>query len=111
MPEAPLWTKHFILVSLANFFMFSTFYALLVTLPSIAVEVYGVSESIAGLYTTLFLLAAIFIRFFIGTLMKFATERILYISSYVIFTFASFIYLLSDHYLFVLGIRFIHGLG
>jgi len=52
MEKELLWTKNFIVVSVATFFLFLTYYSLLVTLPNAAIIRYGVSESVARLYTT-----------------------------------------------------------
>lgn len=111
MKKEKLWTKDFLVISIATFFLFLTYYSLLVTLPNAAMIRYGVSESIAGLYTTLFLFAAITIRPFIGKLIKLIGKKRILIISCLIFAGASFSYNLVDSFLLILLIRFIHGLG
>lgn len=111
MKKEKLWTKSFIVISIATFFLFLTYFSLLVTLPNAAIIRYGVSESLAGLYTTLFLFAAISVRPFIGHLVKRIGKKKILIISCLIFTIASFSYNLFDSFEFILLIRFIHGLG
>src|SRR5699024_9622571 len=82
-----------------------------VTLPNAAIIRYGVSESVAGLYTTLFLFAAIIVRPFISNWIKWFGKRNLLIISCCIFAFCSFSYNLYDSFIFILIIRFFHGLG
>lgn len=111
MKREKLWTKDFIVISVATFFLFLTYYSLLVTLPNAAIVRYGVSESIAGLYTTLFLFAAIIVRPFIGKLIKWIGKKNILIISCLIFAGASFSYNLFDSFILILIIRFFHGLG
>ncbi len=54
MNKQKLWTKDFISVSLSNFFLFSTFYFLLVTLPVFSIQQFHSNASEAGLMTTVF---------------------------------------------------------
>lgn len=111
MNREKLWTRNFVLISIANFFLFITYYSLLVTLPTATMQDYNVSETIAGLYTTVFLFAAIIVRFFIGNMvLKFGKRSILMLS-FIIFAFCSFVYGLYDSAMFILVIRFFQGIG
>lgn len=111
MTQEKLWTKDFIVISVATFFLFLTYYSLLVTLPNAAMIRYGVSEIVAGLYTTFFLFAAIIVRPFIGTWIKWIGKKTILMISCLIFAGASFSYNLFDSFIIILIIRFIHGLG
>jgi len=106
-----LWTKSFLFVSLANFFLFVTYYALLVTLPSAAIRYYGASGIAAGLFTTIFLGAAIMIRPFMGPWIERYGQRFMLILSLAIFAVASFFYSFFDSIVSLLLLRFIHGIG
>jgi len=106
-----LWTKSFIFVSLSNFFLFVTYYALLVTLPSAAIRYYGASGTAAGLFTTIFLGAAIIIRPFIGPWIERFGKRFILIVSLVIFAAAAFFYGFFNSIVSLLVLRFIHGIG
>ncbi|OMP66004.1 MFS transporter [Domibacillus epiphyticus] len=106
-----LWTRPFLMVCTANFFLFVTYYYLLVTLPTAALNHFHAPGSIAGLFTTLFLGAAIVIRPFVSSwMMKFGKRSIL-IASLVIFFAASFLYGWFDSVIALLVLRFLHGIG
>ena len=57
-----LWTKDFITISSANFFIFLTFYLLMVTLTVYTMDQFHTSQSIAGLASSIFVLGAVLIR-------------------------------------------------
>ncbi|BAQ09331.1 permeases of the major facilitator superfamily [Bacillus sp. OxB-1] len=111
MNSGALWTKAFIFVSLSNFFLFITYYSLLITLPSAAISHFGASGTEAGLFTAVFLGAAIIIRPFLGLWIERVGKRYIFIASLLVFTAASFSYGLFDSIFPLLVIRFVHGLG
>ncbi|OLN21230.1 MFS transporter [Domibacillus antri] len=106
-----LWTRSFFMVCAANFFLFVTYYYLLVTLPSAALTHFHAAGSIAGLFTTLFLGAAIVIRPFVSAWMMKFGKRALLIASLIIFFTASFLYGWFDSVIALLILRFFHGIG
>ena len=57
-----LWTKDFITISSANFFIFLTFYLLMVTLTVYTMDQFHTSQSLAGLASSIFVLGAVLIR-------------------------------------------------
>ncbi len=111
MNKEVLWNKGFVFVSLANFFLFVTYYALLVSLPSAAMRNYGATGMIAGLFTTVFLVAAIIIRPLMGPWIERLGKRFILISSLLIFAVVSFSYVFFDSVTPLLILRFIHGIG
>ncbi|MDF0727294.1 hypothetical protein PY093_11350 [Cytobacillus sp. S13-E01] len=50
MTQTKLWTKDFITISFSTFFVFLTFYYLLVILPIYALQEFNATESEAGLF-------------------------------------------------------------
>jgi MFS family permease len=106
-----LWTKDFIGISLSNFFLFMTFYFLLVSLPVLVIQQFASSKTEAGLITTVFLFSAILIRPIAG----YAIERVGYkkilITSLVIFLGSSTLYFLAETMVTLLAVRFLHGIG
>jgi MFS family permease len=106
-----LWTKDFISVSLSNFFLFMTFYFLLVSLPVLVIQQFGSSKTEAGLMTTVFLISAIIIRPIAG----FAIERIglrkILVTALFIFLGSSLLYFVAKTMPVLLVIRFLHGIG
>lgn len=111
MMREPLWTKNFIFVSTANFFLFVSYYSLLVTLPAAAIADFKTSSSVAGLFSTLFLGAAIVIRPFLGSWIDRFGKRSILIVSFVLFTIISFLYGFFQSVVILLLLRFLQGLG
>ncbi|MCG7336279.1 MFS transporter [Sporosarcina sp. ACRSM] len=111
MEKEVLWNKEFIFISVANFFLFVTYYALLVSFPSAAIRNYGATGMIAGLFTAVFLVAAIIIRPFTGPWIERRGKRFIMIISLLIFAVASFSYSFFDSVIPLLILRFIHGIG
>ncbi|ARF17099.1 MFS transporter [Sporosarcina ureae] len=111
MSTEKLWTRNFILISILNFFFIMTYFALLVTLPTVAISHYGSTGTVAGLFTTIYIGAAIIIRPFMGQWIERYGKRFMLILSLFLFTIASFLYSFFDSIPLLLFVRFIHGLG
>lgn len=111
MNKSALWTKDFIGISLSNFFLFMTFYFLLVTLPSYALENLHSNESGAGLMTTVFLLSAIITRPIAGKWIERSGPRNVLFTALIVFLAASFLYFFPNSMSGFLFIRFLHGIG
>ncbi|KKK36545.1 multidrug MFS transporter [Mesobacillus campisalis] len=106
-----LWTRNFISISVSNFFLFMTFYFLLVTLPVYVLSDMDGKPAEAGLVTTVFLLSAIIIRPFAGKWMEKAGGAKILLFSLILFTGASALYLFTDTLAGLMVVRFIHGIG
>lgn len=109
--QIKLWSRNFIAVSASNFFLFMSFYFLLVTLPVYVVNDLGASKSSAGLLTTAFLLAAIIIRPFSGKLIEKYGGRIILITSLVLFLATTLFYFFANSVSQLLTVRLIHGIS
>ncbi|SFB02694.1 MULTISPECIES: MFS transporter [unclassified Bacillus (in: firmicutes)] len=109
--DTKLWTKNFISISASNFFLFLTFYFLLVTLPIYVVENLNGEKSQAGLTTTVFLISAIVIRPFAGRWIEKIGSRLILLLSMVIFLTATILYFTAHSIQGLLLIRFYHGIG
>jgi MFS family permease len=109
--ETKLWTRNFIAVSASNFFLFMSFYFLLVTLPVYVVNDLGASKSSAGLLTTAFLLAAIIIRPFSGRLIEKYGGRKMLITALILFLATTLFYFAAHTVNQLLIVRLIHGLS
>lgn len=71
-----LWTKDFLIVSSANFFLFLTFYVLMVTLTIYTMDNFHASQAQAGLASSIFVLGAVLVRPIAGKkLTRSAAER------------------------------------
>lgn len=111
MKRTPLWTKDFILISTANFFLFLSFYILLVTLPVYAINDLNSENSEAGLLTTIFLVSAIIIRPFAGYWLERYGKRLVLLIALILFALPTFFYFTPESITGLLWIRFIHGIG
>lgn len=108
--EARLWTKDFVLISLATFFIFMSFQMTMPTLPKY-VQFLGAKESIVGLVTGVFTVSAVLIRPFVGRELDRRGRRGLYLQGLGLFIFSVLAYRWAPTAVVVLAIRFIHGLG
>ncbi|MHA6252871.1 MFS transporter [Oceanobacillus sp. CAU 1775] len=104
-----LWTKDFVMVSTSNFLLFISFYMLMVTLAVYSIEQFKVSNSTAGLASSIFVLGAVLIRPFAGNLIERIGRKKLLIIGLTIFLVGSVIYFPIDSIGWLLFFRFIHG--
>ncbi|WML41000.1 MFS transporter [Neobacillus sp. OS1-2] len=111
MNKPKLWSKDFISVSLSNFFLFLTFYILLVTLPSYAMDELHSSSSVAGLMTTVFLLSAIVSRPLAGQWLESKGHKKVLLIALVLFAGASLLYFFPTSIIGFLVVRLVHGIG
>jgi MFS family permease len=111
MNKPKLWTKDFINISLSNFFLFLTFYILLVTLPVFALQEFDSNASQAGLMTTVFLLSAIISRPLAGQWLERGSSRKVLLTALIIFAAATLLYFLPTTVSGFLVIRLLHGIG
>lgn len=111
MNKPKLWTKDFINISLSNFFLFLTFYILLVTLPIYALQEFNSNASQAGLMTTVFLLSAIISRPLAGQWLERGSNKKVLLTALIIFAAASLLYFFPKTVTGFLVIRLLHGVG
>ncbi|MFT0801613.1 MFS transporter [Bacillus swezeyi] len=106
----PIWTRDFIMVVLINLFIFVYFYALLTVLPVYTMQELGGSESEGGLLISGFMLSAIFARPFSGAVIERFGKKRMALISVVLFTLASFLYVIIQDIYVLLGLRFFQGI-
>ena len=111
MTKPKLWTKDFISISLSNFFLFSTFYFLLVTLPVYSIQKFHSSTSQAGLMTTVFLVSAIVSRPFAGKWIERSGYHKVLFTALLLFLLSSLLYFYPTSMDGFLTIRLLHGVG
>lgn len=106
-----LWTKDFITISTTNFFIFLTFYLLMVTLTVYTMDQFHTSQSLAGLASSIFVLGAVLIRPLAGkTIDSIGMKRMLLISL-ILFLIASILYFQVNSLAMLFVNRLIHGLA
>ncbi len=111
MGKQKLWTKDFINLSVSNFFVFLTFYYLLVSLPVYTLNDLGGNELEAGLMVTVFLFSAIIVRPFAGQWLNTIGRKKVLTLSLLIFMISSLFYFFTPSISSVLLLRLFHGIG
>lgn len=108
--EARLWTRDFWLISLATFFLFTSFQMVMPTLPKY-VQFLGAKESVVGLVTGVFTVSAVLVRPFVGRELDRRGRRGIYIQGLGLFLIAVLAYRWAPTAAIVLFVRFLHGIG
>jgi MFS family permease len=111
MTQSKLWTKNFISISFSNFFLFMTFYFLLVTLPIFSLQELHTNATGAGLMTTVFLISAIISRPIAGKWIEKSGPRNVLFTALLVFFGASLFYFIPKTMSSFLMVRFLHGIG
>ncbi|WP_085506341.1 MFS transporter [Thalassobacillus devorans] len=111
MQETPrLWTRPFIFLLLGNLFTFMSFQMLLPNLPPY-IEAIGGNKMEIGLVTTMFSIAAILIRPFIGHILMTKERKALILAGAISLLLMTLLYPVTQVVLIVLLLRFAHGLA
>lgn len=116
MPEsAPqsqrLWTRNFILLIIANFAVYVSFYMLIPSLPVYIKEITG-KDSLSGLAMGVFLLAAVLIRPFSGRSLDYSGKRKdIFLAGLAVFFISTLAFNWAPALLVLLTARFVQGLG
>lgn len=111
MGKDRLWTKDFLIVASANFFLFLSFYLLMVTISVYAVEEFKASQSIAGLASSIFIIGVLIARLYAGpSIEKIGRKKLLYIGL-ILSVLTSFLYFAVNGIVFLLINRFLHGIA
>ena len=106
-----LWTKDFIIVSSTNFFIFLTFYLLMVTLTAYTLKEFQASPSQAGLASSIFVLGAVLVRPIAGKTINRIGRKKMLILSLVLFIIACILYFFTNSLALLFLNRVIHGIA
>ncbi|MEF3353604.1 MFS transporter [Paenibacillus sp. GYB006] len=106
-----LWTKDFLIVFGVNFLLFLCFYLLVVIIPSYAIDEFHVSDGIAALGSSIFVIGALLGRIAAGRLMENVGRRRMLFTGLIFFTILSLCYFFISSITTLLVIRFFHGLA
>lgn len=104
-----LWTKDFLIVSSANFFLFLTFYVLMVTLTIYTIDQFHASQAQAGLASSIFVLGAVLVRPVAGKKIDQVGRKKMLFGSLILFLLASIGYFMVNGLFLLLIDRLIHG--
>jgi len=106
-----LWTSNFIFACISNFLMGFSFYLLMPTLPFYLVEQFHINKSMIGLVVSSYVIAALLIRPFSGYLVDSFSRKQVYLISFALFVLFCCGYLIAGSILFMVVLRFMHGLS
>ena len=105
-----LWTKDFTLITVANLLMAIAFYFMVPILPVFLTDNFLATESQIGLVLSFYTLAALLIRPFAGYALDVMGRKSIYVGALLVFSSIFFGYVWATSILFVLVLRFMHGL-
>ncbi|MHB1127669.1 MAG: MFS transporter [Bacillota bacterium] len=106
----PLWTRIFLLNSLASFAIFMAFQLLMPTLPEY-IKILGGKEATVGLINGIFTASAVMIRPWVGTQLDQTGRRKVLILGLAVFVISVISYNWAPTVFWLLAFRLIHGAG
>ncbi|WP_087971994.1 MFS transporter [Oceanobacillus rekensis] len=109
MTKPKLWTKDFVIISSANFFVALNFYLLMTTLAVYAIEEFNASQSKAGLAASIFIIGALCTRLFAGKYIEVVGRRKLLYGGLLLFLITTILYFPVTNLNLLLFVRFMHG--
>ncbi len=111
MRTTQLWTKDFLIDSIVNLFVYLAYYLLMVTITVYALDNLQASPSEAGLAAGIFIVGGLIARVFAGrAIEQVGRKKMLYIGL-SLFLFTTLLYFGVNSLLFLIVIRFLHGVG
>ncbi|OPY88214.1 MAG: Multidrug resistance protein MdtL [Smithella sp. PtaU1.Bin162] len=111
MNKEKVWTKDFIIVSIANFVTFLVFLLLLVIIAPYAVDKYNASTSVAGLVAGIFIIGALIGRLGTGRIIEDMGSRRVLIAGSLFFIIATALYFAAINLPLLIIIRLLHGIA
>src|SRR5690625_1814337 len=105
-----IWTRDFILICIANFFIFLGFQMTLPTLPLFVKELGGSDQSI-GWIVGIFTFSALIFRPYAGKLLETKGRKFVYMFGLAVFAVTVGAFAVVTTIIFLLIIRFIQGIG
>lgn len=111
MENKKIWTKDFIVISIINFFLMLVMYLLIVTIAPFSVEEYGVSTSLAGLVSGIFIIGTLIARLAVGGLIERMGSRNILLIGLAVTIVASAFYFGAVSLPLLMANRFFHGIG
>lgn len=104
-----IWNKQFIKLWLCNLLIFTSFYALIASVPLFVIEYLHGNKEQSGWAMMVFLIFAVLFRLLSGRLLdKIGRKKILLISL-IIFTLSSVLYLVIENIVALVLLRMLHG--
>lgn len=109
-PTEKIWTRNFLLLCLANFFIFAGFQMTLPILPLFLKELGG-SDQLIGFLIGSFTISALIIRPWVGGALETKGRKFIYLIGLIIFVLSvgSYVFIVSIYLLFMM--RIVQGIG
>ncbi|WP_153731120.1 MFS transporter [Sporosarcina obsidiansis] len=111
MDNKTIWSKDFIVISIINFILMLVMYLLMVTIAPFSVKEYGVSTSMAGLVSGIFIIGTLIARLAVGSLIEQIGSRKILLIGLVVTVLASVFYFGAVNLPLLMTNRFFHGIG
>lgn len=110
--KKPIWTKDFIFNFVISFFIFLSMYLLLVTVGGYSKETFGVSDSMAGLASGLFIVGSLIGRFLTGKYINLLGSKKVLIVGGVLLVITNGLYLVTaSSFTLLLIVRILNGIA
>jgi MFS family permease len=106
-----LWTREFIITTLANFVNASNFYLLMVITSGYAIDHFDADSAVAGLVTGMFVVGALASRLVAGRMLGLLSYRRTLVIGLVIALVSSLFYSLAPNVELLILVRVAHGFG
>ncbi|MGC9151230.1 MAG: MFS transporter [Microbacter sp.] len=106
-----IWNKNFILLTLSNFLMCVTYYALISTLPVYLSVYLHADNSSIGLVLAIYTVASVTVRPFSGYVLDQFNRKMIFLAALLLYTIVFLGYLVAVSILFITLLRFAQGLG
>lgn len=106
-----IWNRNFILLTLSNFFMCITYYALISTLPVYLFVHLHADNSSIGLVLAVYTIASVTVRPFSGYVLDQLNRKMILLAALLLYTIVFLGYLVAVSLLFITLLRFSQGLG
>ncbi|WP_438432623.1 MFS transporter [Gorillibacterium sp. sgz500922] len=109
MTEPKLWTKDFLIVSIANFFLYFTFYLLIATITVYATDRFHATPSMAGLASGIFVIGTLIARLFAGRSIDRVGRKNMLTIGFVALLAVTVLYFFVDRLAVLMLVRFLNG--
>lgn len=107
--DTRLWTKDFVAVTLANFFLMINYFMLIVVMADYAMTTFDAAPALAGAASGMFIVGALVARLFAGAFMQTWGHRAIALVGIGCDLLFSMTYFVTGSLFLLLAVRFLHG--
>ncbi|HJA40006.1 MAG TPA: MFS transporter [Firmicutes bacterium] len=110
MKKEVLWTKDFLLLTVTNFLVFTSFFIYMSTISTYTVQSLGGTTTIGGIAVSIFIVGVLLARIFIGAWIEQIGRKQVLLGGLLFYAGLSFLFFFIHHLLPLLLLRFFHGI-